>query len=56
MNIDRETARHETNEQEDLFTEFGDNLPRELEIERALQLARLCHSPAIWVLSVTGKS
>ena len=55
MNIDRETARHETNEQEDLFTKFGDHLPRELEIERELQLARLLHSPAVWDLSVTGK-
>ena len=56
MNIDRETARHETNEQEDLFTKFGDHLPRELEIERELQLARLFHSPAVWDLSVTGKA
>jgi phosphoenolpyruvate carboxykinase (GTP) len=56
MNIDRETARHETNEQEELFTRFGDHLPREMEIERELQLARLYHSPAVWDLSVTGKS
>ena len=55
MNIDRETARHETNEQEELFAKFGDHLPRELEIERELQLARLYHSPAVWDLSVTGK-
>jgi phosphoenolpyruvate carboxykinase (GTP) len=56
MNIDRETARHETNEQEELFTKFGDHLPREMEIERELQLARLYHSPAVWDLSVTGES
>ena len=54
MNIDRETARHETNSQEELFTQFGDHLPREMEIERELQLARLYHSPRIWDLSLTG--
>ena len=54
MNIERETARKETNDQEELFTRFGDHLPREMEIERELQLARLFHSPAVWDLSVTG--
>ncbi|MEN8165983.1 MAG: phosphoenolpyruvate carboxykinase (GTP) [Pseudomonadota bacterium] len=53
MNIDREVARRETNDQEELFTRFGDHLPREMEIERELQLARLYHSPAVWDLSVT---
>ena len=53
MGIDRETARRETNDQEELFTRFGDHLPRELELERALQLARLYHSPAVWDLSVS---
>jgi phosphoenolpyruvate carboxykinase (GTP) len=56
MNIDRETARRETNDQEELFTRFGDHMPRELESERELQLARLYHSPAIWDLSVTRRS
>ena len=51
MNIDREMARHETNDQEELFTRFGDQLPRELELERELQLARLYHSPRIWDLA-----
>ena len=54
MNIEREAARKETNDQEELFTRFGDHLPREIEIERELQLARLFHSPAIWDLSVTS--
>ena len=31
-------ARQETNDQEELFTRFGDHLPREMEIERELQL------------------
>ncbi len=51
MNIDTEVARHETNDQEELFTRFGDHLPREMEIERELQLARLYHSPRVWDLS-----
>jgi len=54
MNIDREVARHETNDQEELFTRFGDHLPREMEIERELQLARLFHSPRVWDLAATG--
>jgi phosphoenolpyruvate carboxykinase (GTP) len=54
MNIDREVARHETNDQEELFTRFGDHLPREMEIERELQLARLFHSPRLWDLAATG--
>jgi phosphoenolpyruvate carboxykinase (GTP) len=51
MNIHKEAARHETVEQEELFTRFGDHLPREMELERELQLARLYHSPALWDLS-----
>jgi phosphoenolpyruvate carboxykinase (GTP) len=30
-------------------------MPRELESERELQLARLFHSPAVWDLSGTRK-
>ncbi|MEA3274419.1 MAG: phosphoenolpyruvate carboxykinase (GTP) [Pseudomonadota bacterium] len=56
MNIDREVSRKETNDQEELFTRFGDHLPREMEIERELQLARLYHSPAVWDLSATAES
>ena len=50
-NIDTEVARQETNDQEELFTRFGDHLPREIEIERELQLARLFHSPDVWDIS-----
>ncbi|MCG7942592.1 MAG: phosphoenolpyruvate carboxykinase (GTP) [gamma proteobacterium symbiont of Stewartia floridana] len=53
MNIDREIARHETVDQEELFTRFGDHLPREMELERELQLARLYHSPKYWDLSAS---
>jgi phosphoenolpyruvate carboxykinase (GTP) len=51
MNIDKEVSRQETIDQEDLFTRFGDHLPREMELERELQLARLYHSPDIWDLA-----
>ncbi len=51
MNIDKEIARKETVDQEELLTRFGDHLPHELELERELQLARLYHSPAVWDLS-----
>jgi phosphoenolpyruvate carboxykinase (GTP) len=54
-NIDTELARQETNDQEELFTRFGDHLPREIEIERELQLARLYHSPEIWDLSAAAE-
>jgi phosphoenolpyruvate carboxykinase (GTP) len=53
-NIDTEVARQETNDQEELFTRFGDHLPREMEIERELQLARLYHSPPVWDLSAAA--
>ncbi len=55
MNIDTEVARRETNDQEELFTRFGDHLPREMEIERELQLARLYHSPDLWDLSAAAE-
>jgi phosphoenolpyruvate carboxykinase (GTP) len=51
MNIHKEVARQETVEQEELLTRFGDHLPREMELERELQLARLYHSPDLWDLS-----
>jgi phosphoenolpyruvate carboxykinase (GTP) len=54
MNIDREVGAPGDHDQEELFTRFGDHLPRELESERELQLARLFHSPALWDLSSTG--
>ena len=54
-NIDTEIARHETNDQEDLFTLFGDHLPQEMELERDLQLARLRHSPPVWDLADAAK-
>jgi phosphoenolpyruvate carboxykinase (GTP) len=56
MNIDRGEALHETNDQEELFTSFGDHLPAEMELERLLQLHRLYHSPKVWDLSLASES
>jgi len=56
MNIDREVARKEANDQEELFTRFGDHLPREMELEREMLLQRLHHSPKIWDLSAAQTS
>jgi phosphoenolpyruvate carboxykinase (GTP) len=56
MNIDREVARREANEQEELFTRFGDHLPREMELERELLLSRLYHSPRVWDLANACKA
>ena len=51
VNIDREVARHEANDQEELFTRFGDHLPRVMELEREQLIFRLFHSPKVWDLS-----
>jgi phosphoenolpyruvate carboxykinase (GTP) len=54
MNIERSEALHETNDQEELFTAFGDHLPNEMELERLMQLKRLYHSPKVWDLSLAS--
>jgi len=56
MNIERETARRETADQEELFTRFGDKLPREMELEREMQHLRIYHSPDVWDLSSASAS
>jgi phosphoenolpyruvate carboxykinase (GTP) len=50
MDIDREKACQEANDQQELFTRFGEHLPREMELERELLLSRLYHSPPVWEL------
>ena len=50
MDIDREKARQEANDQQELFTRFGEHLPREMELERELLLSRLYRSPPVWEL------
>ena len=54
VNIDREVARQEANDQEDLFTQFGDHLPRVMELEREQLIFRLYHSPKVWDLSTVS--
>ena len=56
MNIDREVARTEANDQEELFTRFGDRLPREMQIEREMLLQRLYRSPEKWDLSMAERT
>ena len=50
MDIDREKARQEASDQQELFTRFGEHLPREMELERELLLSRLYRSPPVWEL------
>jgi len=50
MNIDREKLREEIDDQKAYFEKFGDRLPSELELQRALQVLRLEHSPKTWAL------
>lgn len=54
MNIDREIARKEASDQEELFTRFGDHLPREMALQREMLLQRLYHSPEVWDLKAAG--
>jgi phosphoenolpyruvate carboxykinase (GTP) len=46
--VDREAAKREAEEQKGWFKEFGDRLPKELELHRQLLAARLETAPAVW--------
>jgi phosphoenolpyruvate carboxykinase (GTP) len=46
--IDRDAAKREADEQKNWFQEFGDRLPKELELHRQLLAARLETAPAVW--------
>jgi phosphoenolpyruvate carboxykinase (GTP) len=51
MNIDREKAKVEAEEQKEFFDKFVDRMPRELLLERELLLSRLNRSPETWELN-----
>ena len=50
MEIDREAGKAEAREQADHFKQFGDHLPKEMELQRELLVERLGRAPDIWSL------
>ncbi|MBT5013189.1 MAG: phosphoenolpyruvate carboxykinase (GTP) [Rhodospirillaceae bacterium] len=50
MEIDREAGKAEAREQADHFKQFGDHLPKEMELQRELLVERLGRAPEIWSL------
>ncbi|WP_019644967.1 phosphoenolpyruvate carboxykinase (GTP) [Novispirillum itersonii] len=51
MKIYKGAAMAEAIDQEVMFSKFGDRLPKELELHRQMQIARLERSPEVWSLS-----
>jgi len=50
VKVDREKGLAEAADQVAHFAQFGDKLPKEMELERQLLVARLERSPAVWEL------
>ena len=50
VKVDREKGLVEAEEQISHFAQFGDRLPKEMELERQLLVARLERSPKVWEL------
>lgn len=50
MKIYKGTALTEAHDQKQLFEKFGDRLPKEMELHRQMQIARLERSPEVWEL------
>lgn len=50
MKIYKGAALTEAHDQVQLFEKFGDRLPKELELHRQMQIARLERSPEVWEL------
>jgi hypothetical protein len=48
MNVDGSEVLHEINDQEKLFTTFGDHQPSVMELECLKQLRWLFHPPNAW--------
>jgi phosphoenolpyruvate carboxykinase (GTP) len=53
MKIYKGSALTEAHDQATLFEKFGDRLPKELELHRQMQIARLERSPEVWELQET---
>jgi len=58
MKIYKGAALTEAHDQQVLFEKFGDRLPKEMELHRQMQIARLERSPEVWELAdlKNGKS
>ncbi len=54
MNVSREQAEKEAEEQREFFAKFGSHLPREMELELELFLSRVNNSPEVWDLSAAS--
>ncbi|MGC2854965.1 phosphoenolpyruvate carboxykinase (GTP) [Novispirillum sp. DQ9] len=50
MKIYKGAALTEAHDQQQLFEKFGDRLPKEMELHRQMQIARLERSPEVWEL------
>ena len=50
LEVEKAKGLAEAEEQVAHFTQFGDKLPKEMELERQLFIARLERSPAVWEL------
>ena len=54
MQVEREAAKAEAEEQKDYFAKFGDKLPPEMDMQRKLLLDRLGKAPEIWRLEAAA--
>ncbi|MHA1598023.1 MAG: phosphoenolpyruvate carboxykinase (GTP) [Alphaproteobacteria bacterium] len=50
MEIDRAAGKAEAEEQKDHFRQFGNHLPKEMELQRKLLVERLDRAPDVWTL------
>lgn len=50
VKVEKEKGLAEAEDQVSHFAKFGDRLPKEMELERQLLIARLERSPAVWTL------
>ena len=50
VKVEKDKGLAEAEDQVSHFAKFGDRLPKEMELERQLLIARLERSPAVWTL------